>query len=286
MSGMAVCSSKAWAMPASRSSCSRSRVGWRSIFVRFPFRSGEVGVVLRPADMGVLRGEGERVLLVVAGLVQAGREDGLDGPVAQRADVQGAAAGGLQAFGGIGAQEPHESEAAAVALLGVGLAFEEPFDERGRVRSGLAAPGDEPRRCPFRMGAVGGGHVCAVGRVSAFPADPEVRGDPAVLVEDLHGLGRDPNVDLATAQRVGDAVERVRDLDVVVEVDPGLAPLRVLVALGRERLERWPVQILEPAAAAALRSSRTAARSARPAAARWPRGVRRARRTSGCAAAP
>ena len=79
--------------------------------------------------------------------------------------------------------------------------------------------------------------------------------DPAVLVEDLHGLGRDPNVDLAAAQRVGDAVERVLDLDVVVDVDPRLAPLGVLVALGRKRLERRPVQILEPAAAAAHRSS-------------------------------
>ena len=79
-----------------------------------------------------------------------------------------------------------------------------------------------------------------------------MRGDPAVLVEDLDGVGREPHVDLAAAQRVGDAVERVLDLDVVVDVDPGLAPLGVLVALGRERPERGAVQILEPAAAAAL----------------------------------
>ena len=99
------------------------------------------------------------------------------------------------------------------------------------------------------MRAVRGGHVRPFGRVSASPMDPEVRGDQAVLVEDLHGLGREPNVDLAAGQRVGDAVERVLDLDVVVDVDPGLAPLRVLVALGRKPLERRPVQILEPAAA-------------------------------------
>ena len=70
------------------------------------------------------------------------------------------------------------------------------------------------------------------GRVSASPVDPQVSSDPAVLVEDIHGLGREPNIDLATAQRVGDAVERVLDLDVVVDVDPRLAPLGVLVALG------------------------------------------------------
>ena len=102
------------------------------------------------------------------------------------------------------------------------------------------------------MRAMGGGHVRRFGRVSASPVDPQVGGDPAVLVEDLHGLGRDPNVDLAAAQRVGDAVERVLDLDVIVDVDPRLAPLGVLVALGRERLERRPVQVLEPAAAAAF----------------------------------
>ena len=200
----------------------------------------------------MLCGQGERGLLLVAGLVQAGREDGLDGPVAQRADVQRAAAGGLQTFGGVGAQQPHEPEAAAVALFGVGPALEEPFDERGRVRSGLVAPGDEPRRCPLGVGAVGGRHVRRFGRVSASPADPQVGGDAAVLVEDLHGMGRDANVDLAPGQRVGNAVQRVPGLDVVVDVDPRLAPLRVLVTLGRERLERRPVQILEPAAAVAF----------------------------------
>ena len=116
--------------------------------------------------------------------------------------------------------------------------------------------------------------------------DAQVRGDPAVLVEDLDGVGRDPNVDLTAAQRVGNAVHRVLDLDVIVDVDPRLAPLGVLVALGRERLERRPVQVLEPAAAAALELLE------RPFVQRgqerfgWPRGVRRARRTYGCAAAP
>ena len=38
ISGMAGCSSKAWPIPAKRSSWSRSRVGWRSIFLRSPFR--------------------------------------------------------------------------------------------------------------------------------------------------------------------------------------------------------------------------------------------------------
>ena len=59
------------------------------------------GVVPRPADVGVLGGQRECALLLVD-LVEAGREDGLDGPVAQRADVERAAAGGLEALGAIG----------------------------------------------------------------------------------------------------------------------------------------------------------------------------------------
>ena len=155
--------------------------------------------------------------------------------------------------GGVEVEPGVPLETLVAALFPVGLLpFEEPFDERGRVRSGLAAPGDEPRRCPFRIGAVGCRDVRGFGRVSAFPADPEVCGDPAVLVEDLDRRGAETDIDLAAGQRVGDAVEGVFDLDVVVDVDAGLAPLGVLVALGRERLERRPVQVLEPAAAAAF----------------------------------
>ena len=69
------------------------------------------------------------------------------------------------------------------------------------------------------MGTVGGRHVRGFRRVSAFPVDADMHGDAAVLVEDLHGLGRDPNVDLAAGKGVGDTVEGVPDLDVVVDVD-------------------------------------------------------------------
>ena len=50
-------------------------------------------------------GQGERALLVVPGLVEAGRENGLHGPVPQGADDQSASAGGLQ-LDGIGGRPP------------------------------------------------------------------------------------------------------------------------------------------------------------------------------------
>ena len=101
-----------------------------------------VGVVVRPADVGVSFGQSELGLWVV-GLIEAGGKDGLDGPVAERPEPEGAAAGGVQALGGIGAKEPHETEAGAVALLGVLAGLKELLDEGGRVRSGLLGPADE-----------------------------------------------------------------------------------------------------------------------------------------------
>ena len=50
-------------------------------------------------------------------------------------------------------------------------------------------------------------------------------------------------------QGEGDAVEPVPDLDVVVDVDGGPAPLGVLVALSRKWPQRRTVHLLEPAAA-------------------------------------
>ena len=100
------------------------------------------------------------------------------------------------------------------------------------------------------MGAMGSRHVRPVGGVSAFPMDAEVCGDPAVLVEDLDRRGAEADIDLPAQKRMRNAVQAAVRLDVVVDVDPGLAPLAVLVGPGGKWAQRRPVQILEPAAAA------------------------------------
>ena len=95
-----------------------------------------------------------------------------------------------------------------------------------------------------------GRHVSGLGRVPAPGVDAPVGSDPPALVEDLDGVGADADIDLVAGQGMGDAVEGVMDLDVVVDVDAGLAPLGELVALARQRLQSGPVELLEPAAAA------------------------------------
>ena len=76
-----------------------------------------------------------------------------------------------------------------------------------------------------------------IGRVSAFPAAADMGGHTPVPVEDLDRGCAEPDLDLPAGKRVRDAVEAAVDLDVVVDVDPRLAPLGVLVAIGRERPE-------------------------------------------------
>ena len=83
------------------------------------------------------------------------------------------------------------------------------------------------------MGAVSGRHVSGLGRVSASRVDAPVHGNTPVLVEDLDGVGADADIDLVAGQGMGDAVEGVSELDVVVDVDTSLAPLCVLIALAR-----------------------------------------------------
>ena len=69
--------------------------------------------------------------------------------------------------------------------------------------------------------------MSGLGRVSASRVDAPVYSDPLALVEDLDGVGTEAAIDLVARHGMGDAVEGVLDLDVVVDVDPGLAPLRV-----------------------------------------------------------
>ena len=124
--------------------------------------------------------------------------------------------------------------------------------EGGGIRSRLSRPPDEARWCPVEVGAVRDGLVARIGRVSALPVAADVGHHAPVPVEDLDGGRGDLDLDVPAGKRVGDAARTAIDLNVIVHVHVRLAPLGVLVALSPKRLERWPVQILEEAAAAVL----------------------------------
>ena len=81
--------------------------------------------------------------------------------------------------------------------------------------------------------------------VLVIAAHALMRGDAFALVEDLDGAGGEPRFDFATRKAVGDAVVVRRELDVIVDADAADAPFRQDVGLGRQGLQRRPVDLLE-----------------------------------------
>src|SRR5207237_3509173 len=71
------------------------------------------------------------------------------------------------------------------------------------------------------------------------------RGDPLALEKDLDGARRQPDLDLAAGEAVGDAIEVRLDLDVVIDADPAQPPFGKGIGLARQRLEMRPIEFLE-----------------------------------------
>lgn len=131
-------------------------------------------------------------------------------------------------------------------------AQEDLFDEAGGGRADLPGPIDDPRRGPFQMSLMGGGHMLLLCGMCSLLAAAQMAGDAYSLMETLHGRGRDPHLDLFPDQSVWNAVVVARHLDVVVDVHPGLPPFDIFVPILRQRLQRRPIERLEEAAAAAF----------------------------------
>ena len=79
-----------------------------------------------------------------------------------------------------------------------------------------------------------------------------VRGHAASLEEDLHRVHRVPEFHRLFDQLIGHAVVVTRQLDMVIDVDPGLLPFGVLVGRLRQGPEGGAVEVLKEASAAAF----------------------------------
>src|SRR5271167_696969 len=116
----------------------------------------------------------------------------------------------------IGAQN---AQAGAEPLFGMRPAGEHGADQAFGVRPDLAGPTAEPIRRPLGVAPVGAGHMVGVRAVLAAHEPALMGADALTAMEDLDGSRGDPHVDLGADQRVRDRIEKVMDLDVVVEVD-------------------------------------------------------------------
>ena len=83
------------------------------------------------------------------------------------------------------------------------------------------------------------------GRVFAVAARAQVRGDPLALGEYLDGAAGEPDLDLGAGKAMRHAVIMLVDIDVVIDPDAAGAPFGEHVRLGRQGLERRPVEFFE-----------------------------------------
>jgi hypothetical protein len=99
------------------------------------------------------------------------------------------------------------------------------------------------------MAPVARRHVVGHRGVLVGGAHALMGGDALAPGEELDGAGGEPRLDFDAGEAMGDAVVVALDLDMVVDADAAHAPLGEHVGLGRQRLERRPVDLFEQLAA-------------------------------------
>jgi hypothetical protein len=172
-------------------------------------------------------------------------EDGSDGSVAEAVDVDGEGRSCLEPFTAERALKAQDADAGPEALFWMRLSLQDEVAQR-RCRwpdAGGFLPDAIER--PVSIALMTGWHVLPDGRVPVVAAPSHMDGNPLAFDENLHGAVSEPHLDFAAGIAVGNAVEVVLDLDMVVDADAPPAPLRELIPLYRQGLERRSIKLFQ-----------------------------------------
>ena len=104
-----------------------------------------------------------------------------------------------------------------------------------------ADPGDGP----VGVTTMTGRHVVGDGGVLAVAASALMDGDALAFDKNLDGPAGEACFDFSTGEAVGNAVEVLLDLDVIIDADPADAPLSKDARFDRQGVERWSVEFFE-----------------------------------------
>src|SRR5271169_6392855 len=187
-------------------------------------------VVAGTAQIGVVEERG-RTVLGGSGVGFAGEKGG-DALAIEDAQFDGAGRHRFDADRIEAAIRAQNAKAGAEPLLGMRPAGEHGADQAFGVRPDLAGPTAEPIRRPLGVAPVGAGHMVGVRAVLAAHVTALMDADALAPMEDLDGSRGDPHVDLGADERVRNRIQKVVDLDVIVEIDPRAPPLRELPVVG------------------------------------------------------
>ena len=187
-------------------------------------------VVAGTAQIGVVEERGRTA--VIGRRVALTGEEGGDALAIEDAQFDGVGRHRLDAGRVEAAIRAQDAQAGAEPLFGMRPAGEHGADQAFGVRPDLAGPAAEPIRRPLGVTPVGAGHVVGVRAVLAAHVAALVDADALTAMEDLDRARGDPHLNLGADERVWNRIQKVMDLDVIVEIDPRAPPFRELPIWG------------------------------------------------------
>jgi hypothetical protein len=172
-------------------------------------------------------------------------EDRGDALVIERTDLEGAIGDPFGARRIDAAQQPHDPETGAEALLGVRPVGEDGDDQPLSARANRLPPMLEALRRPFGVPAMGTGHVLGVGAMAPAAIAPDMSGNALAAMEHLDRERGDADIDLLADQGVRHRIEETLDLDVIVQANARQTPLGIDIFGGRQSTQLRTLDCLE-----------------------------------------
>jgi hypothetical protein len=116
----------------------------------------------------------------------------------------------------------------------MGFTLKDMGNEPFCMRAGFSSPPDESGGCPVKISLMGFRHVLQQCGKAAFLITSGMAGHPSILEQDLHCSGSQAHIYLLFYQLIGYAIVMVIELDMVVDIDPGLFPLCIFIPTIRQ----------------------------------------------------
>lgn len=180
-------------------------------------------------------------------MIELPAQDRVHAPVTDRTRSERPFGSGFHAGDRIALAEADDAQAGAITHLRMRKGRQDLFHYLAAARANRRRRLDHAGRRPVQMGPMRRGPMLSFGDSRVCLVRAHVQSDALALVEDLDGRGRGVNFHDPSRQLIGHAIEAVVELDVIVEVNGGLRPLREIEPLHRQRVQRWPVQLQEQA---------------------------------------
>ena len=158
------------------------------------------------------------------------------------AEFESAFAGGFKSLVGVGFAKADDSDAGAIAHLGMGFLLQHRLNDLCCCLTHGFGPVNQPRRGPFEMRLMTLRHVFLNCGVVIRRETAQMRCDALTRMEDLDCCGGEARFQLLARKLVGNAVIMTVNLDVIIDGGPNRLPVGSDIALYGKGLQRRKVE--------------------------------------------